>query len=471
MGNESNNVPQLEFLETEQDEKKLRAVGKDGLVGVKTKSRAGSVDERTLNDPNHLLQEEREATNAAITSPDEKTDDFPDGGLRAWLCVLGGVCITFSSFGFVNSWGTFQSYYEQTLLQDTSASNIAWIGSIQYSFTFFPSLITGRLFDLGYFKIPLFVASTLLIVATFLTAQCKEYWQFVLCQGIVIGLSSGVIFGPTVAVISHWFKKKRGLALGVLACGSSTGGTILPIVFHNLVGKVGFPWTMRIIGFILLFALVIANLTLARRLPPVNVSGGLLNLRAFKSLPFTLYTISSFIAFLGLYTVLTYIDISAVSNGVNDEFAFYLLSIANSASMFGRLLSGFVADKIGTINIMSPFTLIAGILTFIWPFVYGRTAYILIALIYGFSSGAYVSLIAAPIVALGDTGDVGRRTGMYFSVMALGALAGPPISGAIAEATGSYKPVGIYAGSTVIVSVVVMWISRCLVLGQFWGKF
>ena len=61
MGNESNNVPQLEFLETEQDEKKLRAVGKDGLVGVKTKSRAGSVDERTLNDPNHLLQEEREA--------------------------------------------------------------------------------------------------------------------------------------------------------------------------------------------------------------------------------------------------------------------------------------------------------------------------------------------------------------------------------------------------------------------------
>ena len=89
MGNESNNVPQLEFLENEQDEKRLRAVGKDGLVGVKTKSKAGSVDERTLNDPNHLLQEEREATNAAITSPDEKTDDFPDGGLRAWLCVLG----------------------------------------------------------------------------------------------------------------------------------------------------------------------------------------------------------------------------------------------------------------------------------------------------------------------------------------------------------------------------------------------
>ena len=61
---------------------------------------------------------------------------------------------------------------------------------VQYSFTFFPSLITGRLFDLGYFKIPLFVASTLLIVATFLTAQCKEYWQFVLCQGIVIGVSN-----------------------------------------------------------------------------------------------------------------------------------------------------------------------------------------------------------------------------------------------------------------------------------------
>ena len=104
----------------------------------------------------------------------------------------------------------------------------------QYALTFFPSLFTGRLFDLGYFKLLLFTASCTLIIATFLTAQCTQYWHFVLCQGIVVGVSpfrpdlfdfeqalidvdrpqvsSGTIFGPTIGVISHWFKKRRGFA-------------------------------------------------------------------------------------------------------------------------------------------------------------------------------------------------------------------------------------------------------------------
>ena len=88
-----------------------------------------------------------------------------------------------------------------------------------------------------------------------------------------------------------------------------------------------------------------------------------------------------------------------------------------------------------------------------------------------FSSGAFVSLIAAPIVGMGEISDVGRRTGMYFSILALAALAGPPISGAINTATGSFREVGIYAGTVVIVSVVIMWVARCLVLKSFWGKF
>ena len=58
-----------------------------------------------------------------------------------------------------------------------------------------------------------------------------------------------------------------------------------------------------------------------------------------------------------------------------------------------------------------------------------------------------MSLIGAPIIALGETGDAGRRTGMYFSVLCFGALAGPPVSGAIADVTGGYKAVGEYAGT------------------------
>ncbi|KAL5490237.1 hypothetical protein ACEPAI_5070 [Sanghuangporus weigelae] len=438
-----------------------------------TYARRKSSDEQTLNDPEQLVREEREATRAAIQEPEGKNEDFPDGGLRAWLVVLGATCTTMSRrvFGFVNSWGAFQSYYEQNMLKNMSASDIAWIGSIQYSFTFLPCLITGRLFDLGHLKIPSFVASCFLIVATMLTAQCTKYWHFLLCQGFVIGLASGFIFGSTPAVISHWFKKRRGFALGIIACGSSIGGTIFPITFHRLVEQIGFPWTMRVLGFILIFTLTVANLTLARRLPPVTVSGGVLNFRAFKSLPYSIYTLSGFIAFLGLYTVLTYIDVSATASGVDNSLAFYLVAIANAASMLGRLAAGYFADKIGAINVMAPFTCVAGILTYIWPFVHGKTGYIVVAIIYGMSSGAYVSLITAPMIALGDTSDVGRRTGMFMSVLATGALAGPPISGAINVATGNFIATGIYAGTAVFISVAVMWLARCLVLGRFLGKF
>ncbi|KAI5116454.1 hypothetical protein M0805_006175 [Coniferiporia weirii] len=429
-----------------------------------------SMDDKTLVNL-QSFPDNKEETGAVELETVSNIDDYPDGGLQAWLVVLGAFCTCFASFGFVNSWGAFQSYYEQTLLQTSSASNIAWIGSIQYSFCFLPTIIVGRLFDLGYFKAPFSSASCVIVAATLLTAECKVYWHFLLCQGIVVGLASGVLFGPLWAVISHWFKRRRGMALGVNACGSSLGGTVFPIVFRNLVGRIGFPWTMRVIAFMLLISLNVANLTLRRRLPPVNVSGGLLNLRMFKSLPFTIYALSAFFAFLGMYTVLTYIVISASESGLDGNFAFYLLSIANASSTLGRVISGLLTDRIGAVNVMAPFSLVAGIMTFIWPFVHGKSEYVVIAVLYGISSGAYVSLLGAPMIALGEVGDVGRRTGLYMNVLAIGALLGPPISGAINEATDGYSAVGFYAGTMVIISVCAMWTTKCLVLGQAWGKF
>src|ERR1700728_1341022 len=63
-----------------------------------------------------------------------------------------------------------------------------------------------------------------------------------------------------------------------------------------------------------------------------------------------------------------------------------------------------------------------------------------------FSSGTYISLVVFPIMSMGVSGDVGRRLGMFTSIMSIGALTGPPISGAISSATGGYEAVGYYAG-------------------------
>ncbi|CAE6414885.1 unnamed protein product [Rhizoctonia solani] len=344
-------------------------------------------------------------------------DEFPDGGLQAWLVVLGGACVTFGTFGFINAWGVFQAYYQETVLSDTSPSTIAWIGSVQYALVFLPGLVTGRLFDLGHYRIPQLCAAVLLIIGTFLAAECHEYWQFLLCQGIAIGLASGFLFGPTIAVVSHWFRARRGLALGILASGSSIGGTVIPIAVRKLIPMVGFKWAMRIIGFILLFVLSVAILTLRRRLPPKKVSG-----------------------------VLTYLEVYGIEIGLPKDFAFYMIPIANAASLFGRVGSGAVSDRIGPLNTLIPSTLVAGVCTYAWPFARSKAK-------------------------MGSMDDVGRRTGMLMSVIAAGALTGPPISGAIRGATGSFVDVGYYAGSMIILCVLLLICVKFVALGTLRGKF
>jgi MFS-type transporter involved in bile tolerance (Atg22 family) len=101
---------------------------------------------------------------------------------------------------------------------------------------------------------------------------------------------------------------------------------------------------------------------------------------------------------------------------------------------------------------MTPSVFVAGIMTFLWPHVHGAGALVVVALLYGASIGAFASLIGAPMIALGDSADVGRRTGMYLTILSFGSLMGPPISGAINRATGGYSVVGIYAGQSSLMS-------------------
>jgi MCP family monocarboxylic acid transporter-like MFS transporter 10 len=92
-------------------------------------------------------------------------------------------------------------------------------------------------------------------------------------------------------------------------------------------------------------------------------------------------------------------------------------------------------------NVMTPALFLTSILTFLWPQLRGTGG-----LLYRASLGGFVALLSAPMIALGDSTDVGRHTGTYLTVLSLFSPAGPPISGAIYHTTGGYSIVGIYAG-------------------------
>lgn len=144
---------------------------------------------------------------------------------------------------------------------------------------------------------------------------------------------------------------------------------------------------------------------------------------------------------------MTYIDVSAVAAGLDPEFTFYLVAIANAASGFGRFAGGITADRIGALNVMIPATLCAAALTYAWPFAQTKAAFIVIAIIYGIFSGVYVALLTVPMMSMGDGHNVGMMIGTSMTLTALGAIAGPPISGAINAATDNFKASGYYAGT------------------------
>ena len=87
------------------------------------------------------------------------------------------------------------------------------------------------------------LANAVLILATFLVAECTAFWQIVLCQGILTGFACGIMFSPLLAAISHWFNKRRQLAFGLLAVGSSIGGTVVPLLVRALLPAVGYAFT------------------------------------------------------------------------------------------------------------------------------------------------------------------------------------------------------------------------------------
>jgi hypothetical protein len=229
----------------------------------------------------------------------------PDGGVVAWTQVLGGHLVIFCTWGYISSFGVFQTYYTDAL--NRPPSDISWIGSIQIWLLFFIGAFSGRAIDAGLFR-PVFIIGALVqCLGLFMTSLCTQYWQVLLAQGVCTGLGNGLQFCPTISLVSTYFAKRRGMGLGLVACGSATGGIVYPIIVQQLLPRIGFQWTMRVLGFVSLTFLMIASIVLRTRLPP-RKAGPIVEWSAFKELPFILYISGAFLCFWSLYFAFYYVS-------------------------------------------------------------------------------------------------------------------------------------------------------------------
>jgi len=98
--------------------------------------------------------------------------------------------------------------------------------------------------DAGYYRIVLVTGSLFVTLGIFMTSLSTQYRQLVLAQGICQGLGDGLLFCPTIALLSTYFVKNRAFAISLAACGGATSGMVFPAVVQQLLPKIGFAWTV-----------------------------------------------------------------------------------------------------------------------------------------------------------------------------------------------------------------------------------
>lgn len=280
-----------------------------------------------------------------------------------------------------------------------------------------------------------------------MTSLCKEYYQFMLAQGILGGIGMGMTISPGMAATGQYFQKKRGAALGLAVGGSSLGGVIFPIALSKMFTNpsLTFGWTVRICGFIMLAILLPSVIAIRARLPPRKEK--LFLLSAFTELPYISLMAALFFLLLGVFQPIFYLPTYAVSHGMRQQLAFYLTAILNGASFFGRVIPGITADRFGRLNLLCIMGVCTGILCLCWQAVKSHAAIIVFAGVYGFFSGAIVSLMSACSAQVPkNPRDIGTYMGMGMFVTAFAVLIGPPINGALVDHYHGFEQVSIFSG-------------------------
>ncbi|KDQ12039.1 hypothetical protein BOTBODRAFT_189518 [Botryobasidium botryosum FD-172 SS1] len=396
--------------------------------------------------------------------------DYPEGGY-GWAVVVAAGLFTFTTFGYFNSWVIFQAYYQQHQLKEYSPSAISWIGSTQYGLLCLLGIISGRFADRGYVRSQVLIGSVVFVATQFLIAEATEYWQLMLGQGIALGFSATFMFFPAATTVPHYFQRKIGAAQGVFMCFGAVGSIVLPIFLNSLFAAVGYKWTMRILGFILLAMTGVANLLLKTRLPPNQGNGKFFNFSAFKSTTYSLYVAAITISFFSINTVGIYIQYAAMVDGIDPSIASYLVSISNAGAVLGRMTAGPLCDYSGPINILIHYGVVAAATTYAWPHCKQQGSAIAISVLYGIFSGGFEGLICAPAVAMAKRGDVGQLIGMMLTLSALAQFGGPPIAGVLVGAPGGFYAVAYYSGSVTLLACLLLVGSKYYGLRSVRGKY
>ncbi|GMF78074.1 unnamed protein product [Aspergillus oryzae var. brunneus] len=385
---------------------------------------------------------------------------YPEGGLRAWLVVLGSWCAMVPSMGLLNTIGVLHAWTADHQLAQYSSSSLGWIFGAFSFFLYFGGAQVGMI-DVQLSRVHA------RILANFPT----EYYQIFLSFSVLGGISSCCLFTPAISAVGHWFDVRRGLATGIACTAGGLGGVFFPLIILYIGPTLGFAWAMRIIGIISFVLCALACLLLKTRLPPNQQAGMAIDLKALLEPKYALTTLAVWLVEFAVFIPYTYIVSYGLYAGLEQSMAYKLSVFLNAGAIPGRAFPGILADRMGRFNVMTTTAVICAICTLALWYKAGTNegAIIAYAVLFGFWSGAAISLTPVCISQVCRTEDYGKRNGTTFTLVSVGTLIGIPLAGAIQESNGGeYWGLIIFGGVLYLASAVAFAVARGVAGGWGW---
>ncbi|MES0000272.1 MFS transporter [Mesorhizobium sp. M0051] len=305
------------------------------------------------------------------------------------------------------------------------------------------NVLIGRAIDRMGYWVPALLSSIALSAGLLLAALSTSILQFTLAQGLLIGVGTSVIFGPLIADISHWFNRRRGVAVTAAAAGNYLAGAFWPTIMPTLMKAEGWRFTYAAIGIFCLVTMVPLVLMLRRGAPAAAAAGspGSRPVQPISLSPAALQVLLV-VAGLGCCVAMSMPQVHIVAYcmdlGYGVAHGADMLSIMMAGGVVSRLASGFVADRIGgmkTLMIGSVLQCLS--LLFYIPFD-GLASLYVVSLVFGLSQGGIVPCHAIIVRDYMPAKEAGQRIGIVMMATIFGMAIGGWMSGWIYDLTGSY---------------------------------
>jgi len=366
----------------------------------------------------------------------------PDSAL-SWFRLV--ISVTIASIGAVGMWSVVVAL--PAMQAEFGVDRAA--ASLPYTATMLGfaagGVITGRLADRYGVTMPLILSAICYCIGYVAAGQSGSLWPATLAHGLM-GIGTSTSFAPLMADISHWFARRRGIAVTIAASGNYIGGAIWPPVVQHFIAADGWRTTYTGIGVFCLVTMIPLSLMMRRQIAAHHAdeaSAEAARRQAALPLSPTALQVLLCIAGLACCVAMSMPQVHIVAYcgdlGYGVARGADMLSLMLGLGIISRIASGFIADRIGGVATLLLGSVLQGVALFLYLFFDSLFSLYVISGLFGLFQGGIVPMYAIIIREYFPAGEASTRVGLVIMMTILGMAGGGWMSGAIFDATGSYQ--------------------------------